>query len=209
MHQAVGGERRLPGIGLVDALGCAVGLDQQILRPVGEAQRHARQRRVRLHVLAGRLRPRRHRAREGGLVAPGAGRIDGAQQHLQQVDRPAGMEAVGMGGDAAHRMHGDRAADHLLVPAAGPVGPGLVDHHLFLEGGMGDLGGDAADIVGCHAAGLGNRVGGVLGIEIAPGQQLEHRHRLAAVRQNHLADQRRREIGTGRGDRCFCFCVPG
>ena len=36
-------------------------------------------------------------------------------------------------------------ADHLLVPAAEPVGPGDVERDLLLEGRMRQLGGDAAD----------------------------------------------------------------
>ena len=44
-----------------------------------------------------------------------AGHFDRAQKDLQDMQRPAGLEPVGMGRDAAHRVHGDRAADHGLV----------------------------------------------------------------------------------------------
>ncbi len=52
-----------------------------------------------------------------------------------------------MGRDAAHGMHADRASDDLVVTAAGPVGPGLVDHHLVLERGLGKLKGRGAKFV--------------------------------------------------------------
>ena len=57
------------------------------------------------------------------LVAPAARHIDRAEQHLQQMQRAAGVEAVRMRRDAAHRMHRDRPAAHRLVPPPGPVGP--------------------------------------------------------------------------------------
>ena len=49
---------------------------------------------------------------KGRLVAKAARHIDRAEQDLQQVEGAAGLEAVGMGRDAAHRMHRDRAAEH-------------------------------------------------------------------------------------------------
>ena len=76
-------------IGLVDAQRRAVGVDQQILRPVREAERRARQRLARLHVarLAGAACGRRRRLGIGRLVAEAAGAIDRAEQDLQQVQQ--------------------------------------------------------------------------------------------------------------------------
>ena len=108
----------------------------------------------------------------------------------------AGVEAVGVGGDAAHGMHADRAADHLLVAATEPVGPGDVEGDLFLEGGMRQLGGDAADGGGGDAGLLGDPLGRIVGAEESLGQQLEHRNRLAPVGQAERARQRRRQIGS-------------
>ena len=95
--------------------------------------------------------------RVGRLVAEAAGAIDRAQQDLQHVQDAAGVEAVGVGRDAAHGVHADRPADHLLVAAAGPVGPGDVERDLLLEGGVRQLGGDAADGGGGDAGLLGDR----------------------------------------------------
>ena len=53
--------------------------------------------------------------------------------------RAAGVEAVGVGRNAAHRVHRDRPADHLLVPAPGVVGPGLVELDRLVEGDVGEL----------------------------------------------------------------------
>ena len=114
-----------------------------------------------------------------------------------------GVEAVGVGRDAAHGVHADRAADHLVVPAAVPVGPGDVEGDLLLEGGMRQLGGDAAD-GGCRHAGHRRDVlGRVVGSEKALGHQLEHRHRLAPVGERECAGQRGRQIG-GQAAREAC-----
>ena len=76
VHQAVGGERRLPGERLVDAPRRAVGLDQQILGPASESRGAGRPsaRRRNLICLAGRLRCRRDGFGKGGLKRnpPGA-----------------------------------------------------------------------------------------------------------------------------------------
>ena len=52
-----------------------------------------------------------------------------------------------MGGNTAHRMHRDGAADHLVLLAPGPVGPFDVEHDFLFERGFGQFGGDAADMV--------------------------------------------------------------
>ena len=101
------------------------------------------------------------------------------------------MEAVAVGGDAAHGVHADRPADHLLVPLALPVGPGDVEDHFLLERCMRQLGGDAADGGRRHARLLLGALGRILLRQEALGQQLEHRHRLAPVGKLERARQRR------------------
>ena len=122
VHQPVRGDRRVPGERLVDAHRLAVGVEQQILGAAREAERRAGQRLARRELLglAGRLRTRRGRLRIGRLVAPAAGHIDRADQDLQQVQRAAGLEAVRMGRDAAHRVDRHRPPAHRLVAPAGP-----------------------------------------------------------------------------------------
>ena len=63
----------------------------------------------------------------GRLEAEAARGLDRAEEDLQQVDGAAGLEAVGVGGDAAHGVEGDRAAGHRFVATAAEVGPGAVE----------------------------------------------------------------------------------
>ena len=91
---------------------------------------------------------RRRRPRERRLVAEAAGAIDRAEQDLQQVQHPAGLEAVGMRRDAAHGVHRHRPPDGLVVAAAGRVGPRHVERDLLLEGGVRQFARDAPDRVG-------------------------------------------------------------
>ncbi len=98
-------------------------------------------------VLAGRLVGRRRAPWIGRLEAEAARNVDGAEQQLQQVQRAAGLEAVRVGRDAAHRMHRDRPPAHRLVAPAGPVGPRHGNLDRLLERDVRELGGDAADRV--------------------------------------------------------------
>ena len=188
----MGGDRRVPGERLVDAERPPLGVEDQVLGRQRVAERDPGQRLAGgdLLGLAGGLRARRGRLWMRRLVAPAARHIDRAEQHLQQMQRAAGLEAVGMGRDAAHRMQRDRAAAHRLVTPPGPVGPRHRELDLLLEGGVGDLGGEPPDRLGRDAAGLGDRFGRIARVEIALGDELEHRHGAAAVGQHGLADER-------------------
>lgn len=95
----------------------------------------------------------------------------------------AGLIAVGVGRYAAHRMHRHRPADHFVVTAPLPIGPGLIDHHFLFEGGLRQFGGDAADGRGADAGRPGHRIGAVFGIQIAFGKQMKHRPRPAPAGQ--------------------------
>ena len=126
VHHAVGGERRLPGEGLVDALRAAVGVDGEVLGAAGVAEVRAVER-----LAGGDLVVRPGVGGDGlgvgRLEAEAARGLDRAEEDLQQVDGAAGLEAVGVGGDAAHGVEGDRAAGHGLVALAAEVGPGAVE----------------------------------------------------------------------------------
>jgi hypothetical protein len=183
-------------------------VDEQVLGAGDEAERHALERGHRPHVAAGRLRAGRGGLRVGRLEAETAWDVDGAEQHLQQVQCAAGVEAVGVGRDAAHRVHRDRAAAHGGVAAAGPVGPGDGELDRLVEGDVGELGGEAADGVGGNAAGRGDGVGGVARVEVALGDQLEDRHGVAAE-GGDLAVQRRAEAGGERVGGRSGVAVPG
>ena len=208
VHHPMQAERRFPGKGLVDPQRRARLVHQQIVRPLREGEDIAGERGIRFRALAGRRRAGRDRPREGRFVAPGPGGIDRPQQHLHQVQGAAGVKAVGMGGDAAHRVKRDRPPDGLRMRAAPDIRPGLVQHQRLVEGDIGDFGGDPADGLGRYAAPLGHRLGGVFGGKVAFGQQLEDRHRHAAIGQLPLPDHDRRKIGQ-RGIHRPARPIPG
>ena len=104
------------------------------------------------------------------------------------------MEAVGVGRDAAHGVHADGPADHLVVAPAGPIRPGDVERDLLFEGGVRQLGGDAAHRGGGDAGLLLGALGGVGVGQEALGEQLEYRNCLAAVGQPESAGERGRQI---------------
>ena len=149
MHHAVRGERRIPGKRLVDArAACPSASTSRSSGPCGKPSGGPRQRLVGLHVarLAGAAWRRRSRLGIRRLVAEAAGAIDRAEQDLQQVQDAAGVEAVGMGRDAAHGVHrrrGGRSSCRGARRSQSVQGMSSVDG--FLEGRMGQLGGDAAD----------------------------------------------------------------
>ena len=95
VHQPVGRERVFPGIGLVDALGGAVLVDQQVLRPHRVAEMRAVERLARRDA-GMRFRVRFRRLRIGRLEAEAAGHLDRAEQDLQHVQGAGGLEAVGV-----------------------------------------------------------------------------------------------------------------
>ena len=109
VHQAMRRERVFPCEGLVDALRPALVVKQQILRPARKAQMRPVERPAGA-AIAMRRRVRLHRLGVRRLEAEAAGHLDAAQKDLQNVQRAAGLEAVGMGADAAHGVKADRAA---------------------------------------------------------------------------------------------------
>ena len=154
VHEAMGGERRIPAIGLVDALRCVGGVDQQVGGARREAEMRAGKRLAGFDLagLAGRLQARCDLFRIGRLVSEAARAVDRAEQDLQDVNEPAGLEAVRVGRDAAHGVHGDGTADHFLVTAPVDVRPGNIERDGLLEGDLRHLVGVAADRGGRHAA---------------------------------------------------------
>jgi hypothetical protein len=104
------------------------------------------------------------------------------------VQRAAGVESVAVRADPAHRVHRDRTSGHLRMLATVRVGPRDRQRDRLVEGGPSQLARDAADGVRGNAAAVADCVGGIPWIEIALGDEVEHRHRLAAVTQRDLAD---------------------
>jgi hypothetical protein len=193
VQQPVRRERRLPGESLVDALGRAVGIAQQVLRIGHEAERPAGKRCVGTSAaFAGGLGSGRRRLRVGRLEAKSARDVHGAKQHLQQMDGAANVEAVRMGRDAAHGMHRDRASAHTLV--VHPMAIGRRDRKLdcLLERHLGELSRNPPDGGGRDAAARGDRIGCIGLVEIALRNERKDRHARAPV--DHMA------AGEGRTD---------
>ena len=158
VHHPVRGERRLPGEGLVDAQRSALGVNREILRPARIAELGAVERQAGGDPVV-RLRLRGDRAGVGRLEAEAAGGLHRAEDQLQHMQRPAGLEAVGMRRDAAHGVDRDGPAQHGLVAGAAEIGPGPGQGDGAFEGDFGQLGGDAADRGGGDAAALGHCFG--------------------------------------------------
>ena len=201
-------------IGLVDARSaCRRASTSKSSGPMRKAERHAAERRLRRDTLlpagfcAGGIGLRKRR-----LEAKSAGAFDGAEQHLQQMDGAAGVEAVGMGGDAAHRVHRDRAADDLVVPAPGPVGPGDVEFDRLLEGDCRRVSAAMRRMASALDAAASRRPPpGCSARRVALGEELEDRHRPARRRASvELADDGGRDLrraGARRG--ALSLRVPG
>ena len=196
VQHPVGGDRRLPRERLVDPGRAPVGVHQQVLRPLGKAEGRAGHGLPGLDLVraAGRELGGRGGPRKRRLVAETSRDVHGPEQHLQHVQRPAGLEPVGVGGDAAHRMERDRASPHRLVAAAVHVRPRDVEGHGLREGGVGDLRREAADGGGRDSRRGGDRLRGVPGVEAAPREELEGGPRGRPVREAVPASKR----GTGR-----------
>ena len=118
------------------------------------------------------------------------------------------MEAVGVGGNAAHRMHGDRPAGHPLVPPSGPVRPRLLDRHRLLERGAGDLGGDPPNRCRRHAGRASDGVGCELRLLVAAYEKFERGRPRATVGETVAAGQCRRDLGRERRRQFFGPQVP-
>ena len=205
MHHAVCRQRVRPRERMVDPARIAVGVDQQVFGCVHEAQRRGVERAVRLAGLAGAVR-RRDGLRKRRLVAERTRAVDRAEQQLQQVQCAAGVEAIAVRADAAHRVHRHRAADHLAVFAAVGVGPRDRQRDRMVERGLGEFPRNPADRVGGDTAAFADGIGRVLRIEVAFGDEVERRHCGAAVGERVFADHGRRDIdGVGEG-LCSSHC---
>ncbi len=153
VHQAVHGQRMLPGERLVDAHRAAILIHEQVVRFGRPAERHAVQRRIRLdrQRRVRRFCARRNGAREWCLVAETAGTVDGAEQRHQNRQRADGVETVGVRRQPAHGVKGHGVAGDGVVFLAPGVGPGNRQHHFLVARGDAHLIGQAVDGLGGNA----------------------------------------------------------
>ena len=191
MHHPVRRHRGIPAIGLVDPLGCAIVINDQVFRPQYITKRRTAKRRIGCHLIrpASGFRVRMRRFRIWRLETKTARGLDRAQKKLQHMQRAAGLEAVRMRRDTAHCMHRHRTADHLVMPFTLPVGPGLVDHHLFSKGGFGQICRKLADTVRTDANSRADRLGGIGIIQPLFTHQHEDRHGCSAAVHLYLTMQ--------------------
>ena len=189
VHQAVHRQGVLPGEGLVDTHRRARLVHEQIVGLRRPAQGHAVQGHVGLdrQGRAGRLGAGRDGPREGRLVAEAAGAVDGAQQGHEHGERPYRLEAVGMGGQAAHGVEGDRVAGHRLVLLAPGIGPGNRQLDLVVARRHAHFLGQAADGRGGNAGDVRRPLGRVRLDALF--QQLEGGRHGRAVGQGEAAEQ--------------------
>ena len=124
------------------------------------------------------------------------------------MDGAAGLEAIGMGGDSTHGMHGDGAAHHLLMIPAQMIRPRNVECDLLLEGGAGEFGGDAADRVRGNAAALRHILRRPFGLEEALCNERKGGNNPAAVSELVAAHELRRRIRREGGHGRIGVAVP-
>ncbi len=103
MHQTMRRHRVFPCIGLVDTRGRAVLLQQQIFGTLHIAQVRAVERGAGCD-LAVRLWVGCRRLGIGRLETHATGRLNRPQNDLQHVQRTAGLEAIGVRRNPAHRV---------------------------------------------------------------------------------------------------------
>ena len=99
------------------------------------------------------------------------------------MDGAAGVEAVGVGRDAAHGMHGDGPANGFVMAAAKIIRPWNVQFNGLVERRMRQLGRDAPHGFGRNCASLRHGFGGIIFACKAFGDQRETGHHLAAISQ--------------------------
>ena len=211
VHQAVRRKRRLPRVRLVDAQRPAVLVDHQILGARGVAVRHAFERRVwrEDHCrIVFRKRAQRNAARIRRFSAEIARSVERTQQHLDQMQRAAGMKSVGVGGNPAHRVHRHRPPDHLVVRASVHVGPADRELHGLVERDMRHLARDAHDRLRGHAAFRRHGLRRIAAVQVALCGEREHRLGDAAVVELDRREQGWRDLGLQPVDEALRLLVP-
>ncbi len=88
----------------------------------------------------------------GRLEAEAAGRLDRAEQDLQQVEARQVWKPLAWAETPRMACMADRAAGHGFVALAAEIGPGAVELECLVEGDAGQFGGQRADARGGDAA---------------------------------------------------------
>ena len=107
------------------------------------------------------------------------------------MDQPAGVKTVGMGRDAAHGVHRDRAAGHFDVAFARPIRPRLIERNGLVESGLGKFTSNAANCFGGNTGFDCGPFRRIVRTKIAFRHQNERWHGCAPVWQPVLTRERR------------------
>jgi hypothetical protein len=105
------------------------------------------------------------------------------------MDRAAGVESIGVGGNAAHRVDRDRAANHYLVLPPRCVGPALVQHYRLIERDLRNFRCDPPNSCGRNAATRGHGFGREFGRQITFGRMGECWLRRSSNRKSKRAEK--------------------
>ena len=191
VHHAVNRERVFPRERLVDTHRFAFVINKQVIGLGRPTQAHAVQRRVGSYRQrrVRRLGARWNRAREWSLVAKAARSVDGAEQGHQNGQRAGRVKAVGMGGQTAHSVEGDRISGHAVVLLAPTVGPRDRQLNLLVACGDAHLMCQATNRLGRDAGNARCPFGGVFVHPLL--QKLKCRLDQSTVRQRKLTQQER------------------
>ena len=181
----------LPREGVVNANRRAVGVDGQLVRVGGEAQRRSVERRVGLDHF-GRIKGPvigHDVARIRRLVPKAAGCVDGAQHAHQHRQRTHGLKAVGMRRQPAHGVKSQRPRLRGWVYFAPGISPRNGQVKCLRQSGVAHLVGEFDDARGVNA---GNGCGPFgRAARHAVAQQLKSRRHARAVGQGKESFGRR------------------
>ena len=105
-------------------------------------------------------------------------------------------------------MHGHRAANHFVMSATGPIGPGLLYHYFLFKGHTGNIGGDAFNCLRRNTGLVGHHSRAVIPVQVSFGENLEDGSRVLTAGQRYLSfEARLHAFRMGRRGRIF-LSVP-
>ena len=102
------------------------------------------------------------------------GPFNGPKQHLQHVQRPARLKAVGMCRNPAHGVKADRPPGHTGVMRAAKVGPRLGNFDRFVKGHAGQFRRHATYTFSRNANAVCDSIGRIVFGQIAGGNLMHH-----------------------------------
>ena len=90
------------------------------------------------------------------------------------MQRPTGLEPVGMCRDSAHGMKADWAPNHFGMGFTAKISPFLIQLDGLVKGNAGDFGSDPADFISRYSDPFGDRICRITWVQIALGHQVKN-----------------------------------